>query len=172
MNKLIKSIATTVAASAMMVSVSAMAELKIAVVNVQEVMAKLPQGEKGLQEIQTALEPQQKELEKLRADLAFNMEKKKRDAALMSKKQLDELDAQIQKIGTDYQTKGQALQQEGQKRQGELQRRLLGMVQKAIDEKAEKENFDMVVNAGVLLFLKDDKVNITQSIIDQVSKQK
>lgn len=162
--------AVATAASGLLLASSAMAaDQKIAVVNVQEVMGKIPQRAAVLQALEAEFKDDKAALLKLEKDIKYFQEKKKRDATLMSKKEIDELDTQIATLFQEYQTKGKALQQKSGVRQNEEMNKLIALVKQAIDGIAAKGKYDIVLEQNAALFSKPEH-SITTQVVEQVSK--
>ena len=156
----------------MLLASSAMAaDQKIAVVNFQEVMAKVPQYAAMMQTLEAEFKDQKAELAKLEEDLKYLQQKKQRDSALMSDKEKTELDKEMATKYQEYQTKGKAFQQQTAARQNEETNKIVALIKQAIDAKAAKDKYDMVIEQKAVVFSKPD-ASITADIIDQVSKLK
>lgn len=163
-----KALAVTTAASSMLLATSAMAE-KIAVVNFQEVMAKIPQTAAVMQQLEAEFKDEKAAMAQLEKDIKYFQEKKKRDSSLMSKKEIEELDKKIGAAFQEYQTKGKGLQQQVAQRQNEETNKILALVKQAIDNIAAKEKYDFVLEQKALVFAKPD-ASITDKVVEQVSK--
>ncbi|WP_068547090.1 OmpH family outer membrane protein [Thalassotalea crassostreae] len=171
MNKLIKSIAFTAAASSMMFSANSLAaDQKIAVVNVQQVISQLPQ----MADVQQAITAEFKEeidaMKKLEGDIKYNMEKRQRDEAILSKKEIEELEAKIDSLRKDYGAKAQPLQQNLKRREQEEQQRILMLVKEAIDVVAAKGEYDIVIQQSAVAFAQPD-FDISAKVVEQASKK-
>jgi len=168
----IKSIAMTAAASGMLLASSAMAaDQKIAVVNFQEVMSKIPQYAQVMQTLEAEFKDEKAALAKLESDIKYNQEKKKRDSSIMSQKEQEDLDKKIAELYQEYQTKGKAFQQRTGLRQNEETNKLIALVRKAIDGIADKGKYDLIIEQKAVIFSKED-ASITDEVIEQVSKLK
>ena len=105
MKKFIKSVVLATAASGMLLANSAMAaDQKIAIVNFQEVMAKIPQSAAVMQSLEAEFKDEKAELAKLEEDIKYLQEKKKRDSSLMSAKEKTDLDKEVATKFQEYQT--------------------------------------------------------------------
>ena len=172
MKQIIKSIAlATIASGALLSSAASAADQKIAVVNFQEVMAKIPQTAAVMQSLEAEFKDQKAVLAQLQKDLQYYQEKKKRDSSLMSKKEIEELDKKMADLYNEYQTKGKKLQDDAGARQNEEQNKIIALVRQAIDGIAAKDKLDLVLQAQAVAFVKPD-ANITEQVVEQVSKLK
>ncbi len=162
----------TTAASGMLLASSAMAaDQSIAVVNFQEVMGKIPQTAALMQSLEAEFKDEKAVVTQLEKDIKYFQEKKKRDGALMSAKEKEELDTKITSLFQDYQVKGKALQQKASQRQNEETNKILALVRQAVDNIAAKEDYDLVLSQQAVVFSKPDVV-ITDKVVEQVSKLK
>lgn len=172
LNKFIKSMVYTVAASSVLLASSAaMAEQKIAVINGQAIMQQLPQTVAMVNALKEEFKEQQTELQQIEKDFKYLQEKKKRDSALMSEKEIKELDQKLGDLYRDLQTKGQALQKELQRRNGEEVNKISALVKQSIDNIAAKGNYDLILNAEAVVHVNPD-FDISAKVIEQVSKLK
>lgn len=171
MNKLIKSIAFSIATSGALMSGSALAEQKIGIVNVQAVIAQLPQTAQIQETLKNEFKDQIAAFEKLQADLKYNLEKQKRDGQIMSKADMDALVATIEKQKQDYQQQGQAIQQSMARRENEEKNKLIALIRKAIENIASQDKFDLVLQQAGVAFAKPD-ADISEKVVEQVSKLK
>jgi outer membrane protein len=172
LKKFIKSVVLATAASGMLLANSAMAaDQKIAIVNFQEVMAKIPQSAAVMQSLEAEFKDEKAELSKLEEDIKYLQEKKKRDSSLMSAKEKTDLDKEVATKFQEYQTKGKAFQQKTGLRQNEETNKIIALVRQAIDNIAAKGKYDMVLEQKAVVFSKPD-ASITADVIEQVSKLK
>jgi len=162
----------TTAASGMLLASSAMAaNQKIAVVNFQEIMGKIPQTAAVMQALEAEFKDEKAVLSQLEKDIEYYQEKKNRDGSLMSAKEKEDLEAQIATLYADYQTKGKAFQQATGARQNEETNKIVALVRQAIDSIAAKEKYDLVLEQKAVVFAKPE-TSITEKVVEQVSKLK
>jgi len=172
LNKLIRTIAMATAASGFLLASSAMAaDQKIAVVNFQEVMGKIPQTATVMKSLEEEFKDEKAVLAQLEQDIKYQQEKKKRDGSLMTAKQVEELDSQIGALFQDYQVKGKAFQQKTGVRKNEETNKIIALVRQAIDKIAVKGDYDLVLEQSAVVYAKSDST-ITEEVVEQVSKLK
>jgi len=172
LNKFIKTIVMATAASGMLLTSAAMAaDQKIAVVNFQEVMGKIPQTAAVMQLLEDEFKDDKAVLAQLEKDIKYYQEKKKRDGALMSVKEQTDLDTQIGTLYQDYQTKGKAFQQKTGVRQNEETNKIIALVRQSIDNIAAKGKYDLILEQKAVVFSKPE-ASITDEVVEQVSKLK
>lgn len=169
MNRFIKGASLALLFTMATISGAANAEQKLAVVNVQQVLTALPQFALIEQNIQAEFADQIQEVQRLRSDGNFMLEKLQREKATMSEDQIKELENQVNAIGQQLQQKGQPLQQEVQRRTEEEQRKLVGLIQQAIQGIAKEGKYDMILSANAVPYF-TEKDDISQQVLDQVSK--
>ena len=172
LNKFIKTVACSAVASSLLLASSVMAaDQKIAVVNFQEVMGKIPQTATVMQGLEVEFKDDKAVLAQLEKDIKYYQEKKQRDGSLMSAKEKEELDTQIATLYQDYQIKGKAFQQATGLRKNEETNKIVALVRQAIDNIAAKEKYDLVLEQQAVVFAKPD-ASITDKVVEQVSKLK
>ena len=169
---MIRTIAMATAASGFLLASSAMAaDQKIAVVNFQEVMGKIPQTATVMKSLEEEFKDEKAVLAQLEQDIKYQQEKKKRDGSLMTAKQVEELDSQIGALFQDYQVKGKAFQQKTGVRKNEETNKIIALVRQAIDKIAVKGDYDLVLEQSAVVYAKSEST-ITDEVVEQVSKLK
>ena len=172
MKQIIKSIALATAASGMLLTSSVMAaDQKIAVVNFQEVMSKIPQTAAVMQSLEAEFKDEKAAIAQLEKDIKYFQEKKQRDGSLMSAKEKEDLDAQIGTKYQEYQAKGKAFQQKTNVRQNEETNKIIALVRQAVDNIAAKDKYDLIIEQKAVVFSKPES-SITDKVVEQVSKLK
>lgn len=170
MKKLFKAAAFAALASSTFLSSAAFAaDQKLGVVNVQSIMKQLPQSAAMVQTLNAEFKDETAEVTQLEKDIKYYQEKQKRDGALMSAKEKEDLNKQIGELFQSYQAKGQALQQKIQMRQNEETNKILALVRQAVNNIAEAEKFDIIVEQKAVVFAKPD-ADLTAKVVEQVSK--
>ncbi|QLE87750.1 MULTISPECIES: OmpH family outer membrane protein [Shewanella] len=142
---------------------------KIAVVDMQAVFEQLPQREAVNQTLKAEFGDRVAAVQKMQDELRDMLEKQQRDAALMSDTQKTELVRNMDSIKAELQLKGKALDEDMRRRNGEEQNKLLVEVQKAINEIAEKEQYDVVLQRGAVIYVKPTS-DISSKVVDALSK--
>jgi len=172
LNKLIKSIAFTAAAASLLFAGNSLAaDQKIGIVNVQQVISQLPQMADVQQTISTEFKEQIDGLKKLEGDIKYKIEKRKRDEAILSKKEIEALETEINALRQDYAGKAQPLQQALKRREQEEQQKILQLVKEAVDKVADKEGYDLVIQQSAVAFSKPDH-DISSKVVELASKTK
>lgn len=162
--------ALSIAALFAVASVASAAQ-KLAVVNIQQVLVSLPQFAVINDNINAEFADQIKEFQRLQNDGNFLIEKLQREQATMSPEEIKKLEQEVLALRQQIQTKGQPLQTSIQRRTDEEQRKLLGLIQQAIQSIAKDEGYDMVLSVAAVPYF-SEKDDISQRVQDQVSKIK
>lgn len=144
---------------------------KIAVVDMGEVFEQLPQREQISKSLKAEFGDRVAEVQKMQEEMRTLVEKQQRDGALMSETQKTELVRKMESLKSDFQLKGKALDEDMRRRQGEEQNKLLVQVQKAINTIAGKEDYDLVLQRGAVIFVKPE-ADISGKVVEALSKGK
>ena len=144
-------------------------EVKIGFVDVQAVAASIPQSQQVQEIIRTEFAAKIEEVSKLEKDISFNIEKLRRDGPTMSEKHQQDLTATVNKQREQYENLARPLDEQIRQRQAEERNRILGMIKAAIDVVAEREKFDVVLNANAAVYAKPE-FDLSEKVIQQVSK--
>ncbi|WP_041420231.1 OmpH family outer membrane protein [Shewanella violacea] len=142
---------------------------KIAVVDMQSVFQQLPQREQVSKTLKAEFGDRVANVQKMQEELRGMLEKQQRDGALMSKSQKTEMVRKMESIKSKLQLKGKALDEDMRRRQGEEQNKLLAKVQKAINAIALKENYDLVLQRGAVIYVKPTS-DISAKVVKALSK--
>jgi outer membrane protein len=152
-----------------MVPLGAHAELKIAVVNVPQLLEEAPQAKTALQALTDEFASRQREIVAQQKDLKTKEEKLTRDGAVMAEnerrnaeKDLRDGQRELQRKQNEY---VEDLQQRRQEELGKLQRSLLQEVQAF----ARTGTYDLVVGEGVLY--RSDAIDITAQVLSALQQR-
>ncbi|WP_371189020.1 OmpH family outer membrane protein [Thalassotalea maritima] len=171
MKTFIKSVALTAVASSMMMASSVnAAEQKIGVVNVQQVVAQLPQMADIQAKITSEFKDQVDGLKKLEGDIKYKLEKRQRDEAILSKKEIEALEKEIVELRQQYAGQAQPLQQQLKRREQEEQQKILMLVKDAVDAVAAKEGYDLIIQQSAVAFSKQD-LDISAKVVEHAAKK-
>ena len=144
---------------------------KIAVVDMGAVFEQLPQREQISQSLKKEFGDRVADVQKMQEEMRSLMEKQQRDGALMNDAQKTELVRKMESLKSEYQLKGKALDEDLRRRQGEEQNKLLVKVQKAINTIAEKDQYDLVLQRGAVIYVKPN-TDISGKVVEALSKGK
>lgn len=144
-------------------------EVKMGFVDVAAVAAAIPQSQQVQETIRTEFSAKIAEVNKLETDINFNIEKLRRDGPTMSEKQQQDLTETVNKQRQKYEELARPLDEQIRQRQTEERNRVLGLIKAAIDVIAEREKFDVVLNANSAVYAKPE-YDISEKVIQQVGK--
>ncbi|WP_438864182.1 OmpH family outer membrane protein [Neptunicella sp.] len=172
MKSLTKSLAVAAVLGTSMLSSAAYAADKIGLVNVQAVFQSLPQTQAVEGTIREEFKDALQDVARMEKDIKYYLEKQQRDEATMSDAEKKELQTKLVSLRDEYTAKAKPLQEDIQRRQGEERNKILGLIKQAIDSYAAKEKFDLILNANAVAYVKNESIDISGQITDQVSKIK
>ncbi|GAA4878271.1 OmpH family outer membrane protein [Ferrimonas pelagia] len=148
---------------------AAYAEQKIAVIDMQAVLAQHPERDAIGQKMEQDFAERIASVQKLQQELQELAQKMQKDAALMTDAQKVELERKGQSLQADLQLQGQALEEDMQKRQNDEQRKILMQVQEAINAVAEANGYDIILEARAVVFA-DEAHNISAKVLEAVTE--
>ncbi|PKF80815.1 molecular chaperone [Vibrio sp. vnigr-6D03] len=146
---------------------AAEAAQKVGYVNTAQIFQALPQRESVLQKLQAEFKDQNAELQSLEAKLKTKIEQGRRDGELLGEDGIRKLQIEIGQLQAEYKIKAQSLEQNGQKREAQERQKLLKLIQDTIAKVAEKEGFDVVIDATSLQYAKPE-LNLSKKVIEQL----
>jgi outer membrane protein len=170
-NNTVKKTALVLLAALFMAGNVAAKEMKIAFVDVQAVAAQIPQSATIQENIRSEFAAKIAEIGQLEKDISFNIEKLRRDGPTMSEKQKQELTDKVQQQREQYEATARPLDEQIRARQNEERNKILAIIKTAIDVVADREKFDVVLNAGAAVYAKPE-FDISDAVAAQVSKAK
>lgn len=145
------------------VSVAQAAEVRIAVVDMQQIMTKSKQAEKLRADLEKRFSPKKAELQKAADAFKADIEKLKRDEAVMSKADKEKLQKKITDEQQNLQQRQYALQQEAMTAQNEAVQSMIENVRNAVKKLAASEKYTMVLAKEAAIY--DDNLDITDKVI-------
>ena len=152
-------------------SAEAVAETKIAVINVPRIMQEIPQGKAVEAKLKSEFSSRISEMQRLETEGQNLAAKLKKDEAFMAADERTKLQRRLAELQADFNLKGQALQEDQRRRFNEEQKKVLNKVQDAIDSIAKAQGYDLVLNGQSVVF-GAEKLDISAQVIQQVSKSK
>ncbi|WP_100642196.1 OmpH family outer membrane protein [Alteromonas facilis] len=164
-----KHIVASALLSGALMSAPAMAEMKIAVVDAQSVFQAMPEAAAIAEQIQAEFKDQIEEIQQLERDIQFYAESLQRNAATMSEQEKTEMQEKILEARQAYAQKAQPLQQNIQRRQAEERNKLVALIRQSIDKVAADGNYDMIVDAGAVSFVKPE-FDVSAKVLEIVNK--
>ncbi|WP_028117296.1 OmpH family outer membrane protein [Ferrimonas senticii] len=148
---------------------AAQAAQKIAVINMQGLVAQHPNAEGLQQRVQDAFAERVTEMQKMQEQGIEMQQKLEKDGAMMSADQRTEIERKMQSLQADMQLKGKALQEDMQKKGQEEQRVILMEIGKAVEKVAKAEGYDIVLEARSVMWA-DESNNISAKVLEAVQQ--
>jgi len=158
-------------AGVMMAGAVAAKDVKIGFVDVRNVFAQLPQSAKIQEAMKTEFGGKIAEVQKLEKDIAFNVEKFKRDGATMNDDQKKKLQEEIGKQQQQYEQLARPLSEQIRQRETEERNKLQALIQAAINQIAAKDQYDMILTSEAAVYAKPEH-DISAAVVAQVAKAK
>ncbi|STX28061.1 outer membrane protein OmpH [Legionella beliardensis] len=143
-------------------------EAKIAVVDLQKIMQTSSQMKTIQQKLEKDFKPRRDKLVAMEDDLKKDMEKFKRDSAIMSQSQKKELEKKIVVTQQRFEREGQQYQQELSTAHNEAMEELYTKIRKAISKVAEAGKYDLVLQKDAAPF-STTKLDITDQVIKDIN---
>lgn len=143
-------------------------EAKIGVVDLQKIMQTSAQMKGIQQKLEKDFKPRRDKLLAMEEGLKQDMEKFKRDSAVMSEAQKKDLEKKIVATQQTFEREGQQYQQELSTAHNESMEEFYGKIRKAISKVAATEKYDIVLQKDAAPF-SIDKLDITENVIKQIS---
>lgn len=147
----------------------ASAEVKIAVVDVQNAILQSEEAKRLLTQIQEEFKGEEEEIRKIQSEAAALLERMNKDADVMSDAEKRRLQQQIESMNNDFVYLRQKLQRQIEERQTELFTGIDSKVQKAIEELVLSEDYDMILPRGAVLYV-TDLYNITRKVTEKLNQ--
>ncbi len=143
--------------------------LKVAVVDVRSVFEQLPQSRDIAKTIEMEFQERAERLRGMETTMTELQERLQRDEAIMSEKEMQEGAMQLQQQYQEYQERREALSEQLTRRRNEERNRVLGQIQQVVNDIADSEGYDLVLEAGNIAFAKNN-LNITERVIERMSR--
>lgn len=169
MKKLIAAVA--LAATIVTPSFSALAETKIAVINIAEVFQQLPQRDTLQKTLKDEFEVRVQEVRGLEAEMQRLYDKREKDGELLGQQEVTKITRQLETMQAEYKLKRKNLEEDQRRRGAEEQQKLMIKVQDAIVEVSKAQGYDLVLPLDATAYA-SDALDITKQVVQQVSKSK
>ena len=147
---------------------SASAELKLGIVNLDQLFKEIPIYNESQTQIKKRFDPRARNLKTLEEEWNGLNEQYLKNEAVMSDKEKKILVEKIQAIEVKFRSGQEKIQTDLQKMQQQELSKIRAIVESAIEEYAENNDFDLIIRAdGTTLYAKS-YINITQEIISKL----
>lgn len=146
----------------------ALAETKIAVADSQMALMASDAAKKAVEKLQGELKVQRDRMNQLKSEIEALDAKAKKDGAVMSTKDKQELQKQGEGKIQEYNNLGQTIQRRTQEVQNDLLQRMLPKMEAAIEELQKTNKFDIIIERKSVIFV-DPAVDITKKITEKLN---
>lgn len=136
----------------------------IGLVDMKQIFQTAPQIKRINTQLQKQFAPQQKEITKLTRLLQGDLQKLKRDEAVMDQKEANKLRSGIQKQEVQLRQEQQEFQQKLFTAQNNGMGDFITKISGAVKSVAEKENFDLVLPKDLVLYAKHSR-DVTSNVV-------
>ena len=154
--------------TAIIVPSTVSAELKMGIVNLDQLFREIPIYKESQEKIKKQFDPRARNLKTLEQEWSGLNEKYLKNETIMSDKEKKLLVEKIQSIETKFRSGQEKIQTDLQAVQQEELSKIRAIVEPTITEYAEKNDFDIIIRAdGTTLYAKK-YINITQEIISKL----
>ena len=166
-----KRIAALAAVMLGLVAPSAVAELKVAVLDTAGAVAQSEEATEAIEVIRKDLEPEQERLQGLQAEIQALQERAQNEADVMSEDERRAIAREIQDKQFDLEADAQRLQKSLQDKQEDLQRTMLPKVRAVLDDLIKIEGYDFVLEQGAFLYV-NPKHDITAKVTEKLNEKR
>jgi outer membrane protein len=158
---------------AMIVSGSAAAEMKIAVLNVEAAIAKSNEGKAALDKLQKEAEPEQTQLKALNDSITQQQDKLQKDREVMSQSETAKIQKELEDKQMDLQFRYKKWQKDLKDKQQALLESMEPKIQAAVNDIIQADGYDMImrVNPAVFIYV-NQKNDITARVAEKLNEKK
>lgn len=150
---------------------SAIAELKIAVLDTAGAVSQSEEATEAIEVIRKDLEPEQERLQGLQAEIQALQERAQNEADVMSDDERRAIAREIQDKDFDLKADVQRLEKSLQDKQEDLQRTMLPKVRAVLDDLIKIEGYDFVLEKGAFLYV-NPKHDITAKVTEKLNEKR
>jgi outer membrane protein len=140
---------------------------KIGVVDLQKIMQTAPQMKAIQEKLETTFKPRRDKLVTMEESLKADMEKFKKDSAIMSQAKKKDMEKKIVAVQQQFERDGQQYQQELSTAHNEAMEEFYGKIRAAIAKIAEREHYDVVLQKDAAPF-SSDKLDVTPQVMKEI----
>ncbi|WP_133127923.1 OmpH family outer membrane protein [Legionella nagasakiensis] len=141
---------------------------KIGVVDLQKIMQTSTQMKTIQEKLEKEFKPRRDKLIAMEEDLKKDMEKFKRDSAVMSQAKRKELEKKIVGTQQKFEREGQQYQQELSTAHNEAMEEFYNKIRAAIAKVAENDKYDIVLQKDAAPF-SADKLDVTSKVMKEIN---
>lgn len=153
-----------------LMSTAAHAEMTMAVIDTNYIMAKVPQKDAINQKLKDEFSGREDELKRLGEEIERERKDYIKNAATMSESQATEKKRAIQKKISDFQLKEAAFKEDVEKRSREEQQKLGMQIRSAVEAVAKKGNYNMLIDRQAAPYIDSSVPDVTDQVLAELSK--
>ena len=150
-------------------SAAAIAEVKLAFVDVDRAVASSESAQKLLQQLQQEFSADEETIKKIQTEAAALLQKMQKDSEVMSEDEKRRVQQEIESLNNDFVYQRQKLQKEVAARQQELFAGTDGKVRKAIEDLVLENDYDMILPRAAALYV-GDLYDITRRVTEKLNE--
>lgn len=158
--------------SGFLISRSASAQMKIAVVSLQQALNEVNEGKRAMASIKADIESKKSQLEKMKGDIKAKREALEKQRMVLSKEALSSKMNELQNQFLELQKKAMEYDQQVKTKESESVQRILKSLRGIVTEMAKKDGYDIVYenSADTVLYSKT-AVDLTPDLIKAYNKR-
>lgn len=162
---------TLIALILMTLSAGALAEMRIAVVDINVAALRSDEARIRGEKLKASFGQEEADLIALRNSIQKLEEKRQKDSAVMGADQLRKMEQEINDKKLELNFKGQKLQQRGKEANQELQQVMGPKVEKAMKSIVDEKKYDVILRREAAIWI-DDKYDLTDELTKRINAQK
>lgn len=156
--------------SALAADASSTAPLKIAVVNVQQILQQSSRVTDLSKKLEDQFKPRQTKLNDEQKNLQDEVDRLKKDSATMAQKEKDNMSKKVESDRAALVKQVVAYQQDLNKEQNQIMQGLLADLNGIVSGIAKKSSFNLVLDAQAVVYA-PDSTDITKQVSEQFNKK-
>ncbi|HLB41386.1 MAG TPA: OmpH family outer membrane protein [Gammaproteobacteria bacterium] len=150
---------------------TSMSSIKVAVVNVQQVLQQSPKVAEYSKKLESQFKARQTKIGDEQKTLQDELEKFKKESPTMSEKERNDLQKKIAAERSDLVKKVVAYQQDLQKEQNKIMQGILGDINGIVTTIAKNQNYALVLDSQAVIFAADGN-DITKDVAKKFNSDK
>ena len=154
--------------AALMLPGISVAELKVAVIDIQRAVFSSEEAREYLAQIEEEFSQQEDEMRDLQTGVSAMQEHLQKDGEVLSDSERRRLQQDIESKTNDFVYLRQKVQRQVEDRQQELFSGMDGKVQRAVEELVRREDYDLVLHRQAVLY-SGDLYDITRKLTEQLN---
>lgn len=161
----------SIALFAVSIGASASSNFKVGVLDMHKIMTDAPQMQKIKADLKSQFKPKEDQLVKARDTLKADADKLRKDSAVLSKADRDDLQKKVMTEQRQLQQQQIAFQQQAMQAQNAAMKTLFDNVRSYAKQVAAKRHLNVVITTEAALYF-DDTLDITHQVLDKLKQAK